>query len=154
MVFRLDLADAAGAGFESLLGHALQHHIFYSVLLSELAFVLVAAIAVHHQNVRLQSLHGGDKVHDAVSGIDERILHIADGLHHKQPLLLGVDGLVVLVALNGLVRAYPHIQVAIFRRLAEELHVTTMQQVVTTGNEDFFRHHYVGFQDSSFRIQD
>jgi len=112
-----------GAGFESFLGYALQHHIFYSVLLAELALVFVAAIAVHHQDIGSDSLHGGDKVHDAAALVDEGIFHVADALDHEQALLLGVDGLVVLILQNRCIGPNSHVQVPIFGRLSEELHV-------------------------------
>lgn len=35
------------------------------------------------------------------------------------------------------IRTYPHIQIAILRSLLEKLHMTAMQQVITTRNENF-----------------
>ena len=88
--------------------------------------VFVAAIAVHHQDIWLEGLHGGDKVHDAAAGIDERILYVADALDHEQALLFGIHRLMVLVFQDGCIGANSHVQVSILCRLTEEFYVTTM----------------------------
>ena len=71
------------------------------------------------------------EIHNAASGIDIRILHIPDGLHHEQPLILAVNGLMVLVMQDRLIRPDPHIKIAELRRLPEKLHMSAVQQIVT-----------------------
>ncbi len=46
----------------------------------------------------------------------------------------------MLISFYGLVGADTHIQVTIFCRLTEELHMTAMEQVVTTTDKYFFCH--------------
>ena len=108
------------------------------MLRAETALLLVAAVLVDDENVRPQPLHRGHEVHHAAAGVDEGILDIADALDHEKPLLLAVDGLVVLVSEDSGVGADADIEVAVFRRLAEELHVTAVEQVIATADEDFF----------------
>ena len=102
----LRLLEVGGAaGCEAFLRDALQDNVLDAMLLAEPALFVIAAIAIHHQNIGLEAFYRGDEVHDAAARVDERILHVADALHHEQALLLAIDGFVVLVFLDGLVRA-------------------------------------------------
>ena len=116
---------------QSLLRHTFQDDIFHAPLFADTPFVVVATIAVDHQNVGLHNVQRRQEIKDATALIDVGILHIADALHHEQSLLFGVDGLVVLIALDGLVGAYANIQITILSSLSEELHMSAVQQVVT-----------------------
>ena len=138
------LEGSAAAGCEALLGHALEHHVLDAALLADAALVVVAAVAVDHQDVGLHDVERGHEIQHSAAGVDVGVLHIADALDHEQALLLAIDRLVVLVAEDGGVGAYANVEVAVLRGLAEEFHVAAVEQVVTAGDEDFLCHLYFG----------
>lgn len=122
---------------ETLVGVALEHHVAYAALFAEQSFLFASTVGVHHEHVGLHDVEGGHEVHHAVARIDVGVLHIAYGLHHEEPLLFGIDGLVVLVVEDGLVGADANVEVTILGSLAKELDVSRVEQVVTAGNENF-----------------
>lgn len=134
------LEVGAAAGGEALVRVSVQFYVLNAPLLAAATLLLAAAVAVHHKHVGLHDVQRGHEVHHPAPRVDIRILHIADALHHEQALLFAVDGLAVLVAQVRLVAPDTYVQVAILRRLPEKLHMTAMQQVVTTADENFFRH--------------
>ena len=111
---------------------ALQHHIFDAARFAETTFFLGGTIFIHHKNVGFYFVHSAHKVHHAVAIVDKSVFHITDGFHHEEAFLFRVKGLMVFVVKDGLVGADAYIKVAILCRLAEKLHMSTMQEVVTS----------------------
>ena len=85
----------------------------------------------------MQGFDGGHKVHHTTACIDECVLHIAYALHHEQAFLFGIECAVVLIFQNRCVRPNANIQVAKLACLAEELHMSAVEQVVATTYEYF-----------------
>ena len=77
--------------------------------------------------------------------VDERILDVADRLHHEQPLPLAVHGLVMLVVKDRGVGTDADIEVAVGRRLPEKLNMAAVQEVIAAGNEYFLVWHILYF---------
>ena len=79
-----------------------------------------------------------------MAAVDERVLHIADRLHHEKPLPLAIDGLMVLVVKDCRVGPDADIEIPVSRSLPEKLNMAAMQKVIAAGNEYFlFWHNYI-----------
>ena len=115
----------------------MQHNVLDASLLAKLTFRFGGAVLVDHKDIGLQSVDSADEVHHAVAVVDEGIFHVTDGFHHEEALLFGIERLMVFVVQNGLIGADAHIEVAILRRLTEELDVAAVEEVVTTAYKDF-----------------
>ena len=110
----------------------LQFYVFYTPFLADTTFLLAATVCVYYKHIGLDNIQCGNKVHHSATGIDIGIFHVSDALDHKQALLLGIDGLAVLVTQIGLIGAYAYIQIAVLSRLTEELYMAAVQQIVAT----------------------
>ena len=127
-------------GFQPFGGGALQYNVFDASLLAKLTFCFGGAVFVDHKDIGLQPVDSTDEVHHAVAVVDEGVFHVTDGLHHEEALLFGIERLMVFVVQDSLVGADAHIEVAILRRLAEELNVPAVEEVVASRHKDFLVH--------------
>jgi hypothetical protein len=130
------LQVGAAAGCKSCGGYSLKHYILYSSLSAHSLFLWSATVLVDDKHIGLDDIQCWHEVHNTAAGIDIGILDITDALHHEEAFLFGIYGLAMLIAQIGAVAAYTHIQVTILSSLAEELHMTAVQKVVATGNEN------------------
>lgn len=137
----LELGGAAG--LQALLWRAFEDYIFYSAFFADLSFGFGASVGVDHKDVGPDDVECGQEVEHSVALVDVGLFDVLDAADHKEPFLFGIDGLVVFVVEYGVVRAYADIEVAILSRLSEELNVTAVQQVVTSGYEYFLVLHCI-----------
>ena len=75
----------------------MQFYIFYATVGAQLALLFTSTFRIHHENVRLHDVQSRYEIQDTVTGIDVRILDIADALDHEQTLLLRKHRLPVFV---------------------------------------------------------
>ena len=142
--------DLAGRGLqlrraarrEPRVGHALQLDVLHPPLLAQPPLLFASPVGIHHQDIGLNDVERREKIEDAAAGVDVGVFHIADALDHKEPLLLAVHRAMVLVAENRGIGTDAHVEVAVRRRLAEELHVAGVEQIVATRYKDFLRHSF------------
>ena len=104
----------------------MQHHVFDAALFAKTPFFVRRSVFVDHKDVGFEPVDGIHKIHHAIAVVDEGVLHIADGFHHEETFFFGIQRLVVFVVQDGLVGADADIEVAILRRLSEELDVTAV----------------------------
>ena len=135
---RVTLQGSARARVKAVRGYATQHHVLDPPLPAERLLFGGRPVLVHHEHVRTKGLHSRDEVHDAAPGVDERVLDVPYGPDHEQALLLRIHSVVVLVILYRRVGADADVKVAVGRSLAEELHVTAVEQVVAPRHEHLF----------------
>ena len=134
------LEGAGAAGLEACVGGALELYILDAALLAELTLGGTAALGIDDEDVGLDEIERGDEVDDSTTPVDISFLDGLDILNHKQTLLLREHGLTVLVLEIGGIGADTYIEVAKLGGLLEELYMTTMEEVVTTADKNFFVH--------------
>ena len=125
---------------ESFCRCALQLDVFYTPLCADTPLLLTAPFGIDDKDVRLDKVERGQEINDATTFVDIGILDIAYGLHHEKTFFLREHGFAVLVLLVGSIRTNAHIEVAILGSLFEELHVSRVEQVVTSADENFLSH--------------
>lgn len=135
------LEVGTAAGIEALGGLTFEHNVLHAPLTAQLALLLTVAVLVDHQAVRMDDIERGQEIEKTVTRVDIGLLDIADGTHHEQALTLAVKRLVTLQMPDCLVTTDAHIQVAILRRLPEELHMARVQQVVAPRHKNFLIAH-------------
>ena len=101
---------STGTGCQSLSRRTLQFYILNATLLAELALGFTSTIHIDNKDIRLHHIYRRNKVHDAVTLIDESILYISDRLHHKKAFLFRIERLMMLITEDGLIRPNTHIE--------------------------------------------
>ena len=129
---------AGAAGLEACVGGALELYILDAALFAELTFLGAATLGIDDEDVGLDEIERGDEVDDSTTLVDISFLDGLDILNHKQTLLLREHGLTVLVLEIGGIGTDAYIEVTKLGGLLKELHMSTMKEVVASGNEYFF----------------
>lgn len=136
------LQRRAAAGGKPIGGNALKDNVLNAALFAETTLVVARSVLVHHKNVGTNGIDSGSEIEETASAIDDGIVHIAYGLHHKEALVLGKHGFVMLQFHDCSITTDAHVEVAIGCCLTKELNVATMEQVVTPADKNFFGHKY------------
>ena len=125
---------------QSRFGHPFADDQFDSQLAAELLLRRSVPVGIHEEDVGLELADLLLEVHDAAPRTHPRILDAAQRLDHVEPFRLGIDRAPPLEFEDRAVAPQPHVEVTVGGRLLEEGDVSRMQEIVTAGNENFFRH--------------
>jgi hypothetical protein len=101
------------------------------------------AILVNNEDVGLKIPDIGNEIHQSLPLLTIALWTHDSALRDVDAFILGVDCFPAFQVADGMVGAYPYVEVAILRGFLEEGYVAGVEHVETTGNEYFlsiFRH--------------